>query len=155
MERLSYIDEHRIWLRASAAEGWSALLRKMCRDPGDPTTVPLGFRLEEADAPRRLTLQGRHPFAAYRLVFELDPDGDGVRLRALTFAGFPGLHGKVYRALVIGSGAHRIVVRRMLGRIADAARYSDSSNSTTAATDSTASLSAVSRVAAEGAASTE
>jgi hypothetical protein len=47
-----------------------------------------------------------------------DPPTDGVRLRALTFAAFPGLHGKVYRALVIGSGGHRVVVRRMLKRIA-------------------------------------
>ncbi|WP_245847319.1 hypothetical protein [Mycobacterium szulgai] len=154
MERLPYIDGHAIWLHASASDVWSALLSKMCRDPDDPTTVPLGFRLEQADAPHRLTLKGRHPFAVYRLVFEVDRDGDGARLRALTFAAFPGLHGKVYRALVIGSGGHRIVVRRMLRRIAGATRQSDSSNSTTAATDSTASRSAASRSAAEGAAST-
>ncbi|GAB7143840.1 hypothetical protein [Mycobacterium riyadhense] len=122
MERLPYIDEHAIWLRTSTEEAWSALLSKMCRDPNDPTTVPLGFRLEEADAPRRLALNGRHLFAVYRLVFELDPDGPGVRLRALTWAAFPGLHGRLYRALVIGSGGHRIVVRRMLKRIAAAAR---------------------------------
>jgi hypothetical protein len=41
-------------------------------------------------------------------------------LRALTFAAFPGVHGKAYRALVIGSGGHRIVVRRMLKRVAAA-----------------------------------
>ncbi|WP_204080365.1 hypothetical protein [Mycobacterium riyadhense] len=122
MKRLPYIDEHAIWLRTSAEEAWSALLSKMCRDPNDPTTVPLGFRLEEATAPQRLALKGRHMFAVYRLVFELDPDGPGVRLRALTWAAFPGLRGKVYRALVIGSGGHRIVVRRMLKRIAAAAR---------------------------------
>lgn len=154
MERLPYIDEHAIWLRASAEEAWSALLGKMCRDPDDPSTAPLGFRLEEADAPHRLALKGRHPFAVYRLVFEVDPDGDGVRVRALTFAAFPGVHGKIYRALVISSGAHRKVVRRMLRRIADTTRYSDSSNSTTAATESTASPSALSRAAADGAEST-
>ena len=65
-----------------------------------------------------MALKGRHPFAAYRLVFELDPEPGGVSLRALTFAAFPGLHGKLYRALVIGSGGHRFVVRRMLKRIA-------------------------------------
>ncbi|MGB9307181.1 MAG: hypothetical protein WCB92_26895 [Mycobacterium sp.] len=118
MERLPYIDEHAISVDASAAESWSALLRVMCRDPGDPTTVPLGFTLDEATPPRRLALKGRHLFAVYRLVFELDPGGEGVRLRALTWAAFPGLRGKVYRALVIGTGAHRIVVRRMLNRIA-------------------------------------
>ena len=36
--------------------------------------------------------------------------------------GLPGVAGKVYRALVIGSGGHRIVVRRMLKRIAAEAR---------------------------------
>jgi hypothetical protein len=122
MKRLPYIDEHAISVHASAAETWSALLRKMCRNPDDPATVPVGFKLEEATPQRRLALKGRHLFAVYRLVFELDPDGDDVRLRALSFAAFPGLHGKVYRALVIGTGGHRIVVRRMLKRIAAAAR---------------------------------
>jgi len=121
MKRLPYIDEHAISVHASAAETWSALLRKMCRDPEDPTTVLPGFRLEEATPPQRLALKGRHLFAVYRLVFELEPerhDPEGVRLRALTFAAFPGLHGRAYRALVIGTGAHRIVVRRMLNHIA-------------------------------------
>jgi hypothetical protein len=118
MERLPYIDEHAISVDASAAETWSALLRVMCRDPGDPTTVPVGFGLDEATPPRRLALKGRHPFAVYRLVFELDPGSEGVRVRALTWAAFPRLRGKVYRALVIGTGAHRIVVRRMLNRVA-------------------------------------
>ena len=30
-----------------------------------------------------------------------------TRLRALTWANFPGIHGKIYRALVIGTGGHR------------------------------------------------
>ncbi|TDL00393.1 hypothetical protein EI067_05380 [Mycobacterium paragordonae] len=118
MERLPYIDEHAIAIHATPEQVWAALLAKTCRDPADPSTVPLGFTLEEATPPRRLALKGRHPFAAYRLVYELDPDGDGVRLRALTFAAFPGLHGKLYRALVIGSGGHRIVVRHLLRSVA-------------------------------------
>ncbi|OBK25809.1 hypothetical protein A5634_25960 [Mycobacterium asiaticum] len=118
MERLPYIDEHAIAIHASPDDTWSALLRKTCRDPADPTTVPVGFKLEEATAPRRLALKGRHLFAIYRLVFELDPEPHGVRLRALTFAAFPGLRGRMYRALVIGSGGHRVVVRRMLRRVA-------------------------------------
>ena len=122
MKRLPYIDEHAIAIPASPAETWSALLHTMCRNPDDPTTVPFGFKLEEASPPHRLALRGRHLFAVYRLVFELDPEHDGVRLRALTFAAFPGVHGKAYRALVIGSGGHRIVVRRMLKRVAAVAR---------------------------------
>jgi hypothetical protein len=119
MERLPYIDQHAITVRANRDDTWSALLRVMCRDPRDPSTVPTGFVLDEARAPQRFALKGRHPFAVYRWVFELeDGPAGGTRLRALTWAAFPGLHGKVYRGLVIGTGAHRLVVRRMLKRIA-------------------------------------
>jgi hypothetical protein len=119
MERLPYIDEHAITVDANRDETWSALLRVMCRDPHDPSTVPIGFVLEEGRAPVRYALKGRHPFAAYRWVFELDNEPEGhTRLRALTWADFPGVHGKVYRALVIGTGAHRVAVRWMLKRIA-------------------------------------
>lgn len=125
MERLPYIDEHAITIDATAAETWSALLAVMCRDPADPTTVPFGFALDEASPPRRFVLKGRHPFAVYRWVFELDDLGPRrTRVRSQTWAAFPGLHGKVYRALVIGSGGHRVVVRLMLRRIAAAVRPS-------------------------------
>src|SRR5262249_22819422 len=118
MERLPYIDQHAISVGANCNETWSALLRVMCRDPHDPSTLPIGLVLDEARPPERLALKGRHPFAVYRLVFELDPESDGTRVRAVTWADFPGVHGKAYRALVIGSGGHRVVVRRMLKRIA-------------------------------------
>ena len=68
--------------------------------------------------PERFALKGRHPFAVYRWVFELDAEGAHTRLRALTWADFPGLHGKIYRALVIGSGGHRVAVRWTLKRVA-------------------------------------
>ena len=126
MERLPYIDEHDITVDANHEETWSALLRVMCRDPHDPSTVPIGFVLDEARSPVRLALKGRHPFAVYRWVFELDIEpGDKAphrtRLRALTWADFPGIHGKIYRALVIGTGAHGVAVRWTLKRIAAAA----------------------------------
>ncbi len=125
MERLPYIDEHATTVEANREETWSALLRVMCRDPHDPSTVPIGFVVDEARAPERFALKGRHPFAVYRLVFELDEESaHRTRLRALTWAAFPGVHGKVYRALVIGTGAHRIAVRGMLKRIAARARPS-------------------------------
>lgn len=120
MERLPYIDEHAITIAANRADTWSALLRVMCRDPHDVTTVPVGFILDEAVAPARFALKGRHWFAVYRWVFELDELGEDAhtRLRAGTWAGFPGIHGRAYRALVIGTGAHRVVVRRTLKRVA-------------------------------------
>jgi hypothetical protein len=123
MEQLSYIDEHAISVDASVAETWSALLRVLCRDPSDPATVQVG-RLDEVIPQQRLAVKGRHLcFAVYRLVFELDPkgDSDGVRLRVLTWAAFPGVRGRLFRALAIGAGAHRFVVRRMLKHIAAAA----------------------------------
>jgi hypothetical protein len=123
MERLPYIDEHAISIDADRAATWSALLRVMCRDPKDPATVPIGFALDEAKPYERFVLKGRHPFSVYRWVFELADDGpDHTRLSAGTWAAFPGVRGKVYRALVIGSGGHRVVVRLMLKRIAAAAR---------------------------------
>lgn len=122
MERLPYIDEHAITIEANRADTWSALLRVMCRDPHDATTVPVGFVLDEARAPVRFALKGRHWFAIYRWVFELDElDGAHTRLRAATWAAFPGIHGKAYRALVIGTGAHRVVVRSTLKRVASSA----------------------------------
>lgn len=122
MERLPYIDEHAITVAANPADTWSALLEVICRDPRDLATVPLGFVLDEARTGERLALKGRHPFAVYRWVFELEPEvGGRTRLRARTWADFPGLHGKIYRALVIGTGAHRVVTRATLKRVAAAA----------------------------------
>jgi hypothetical protein len=122
MERLPYIDEHAITIDANRDDTWSALLRVMCRDPHDPSTVPFGFTLDEARPPARFALRGRHWFAVYRWVFELDAleAPTRTRLRAATWADFPGMHGKAYRALVIGTGGHRVVVRRTLKRVAAA-----------------------------------
>jgi hypothetical protein len=123
MERLPYIDEHAISVDASRGATWSALLSVLCRNPSDPATVPPGFAMDEATPPARFVLKGRHPFSVYRWGFELDDEGPlHTRLRSQTWAAFPGLHGKVYRALVIGTGLHRIVVRLMLRRIAAEAR---------------------------------
>lgn len=120
MERLPYIDEHAITIDANRDDTWAALLRVMCRDPHDPSTVPFGFVLDEAKPPARFGLRGRHWFAVYRWVFELDAldEPARTRLRAATWAAFPGIHGRAYRALVIGTGGHRIVVRRTLKRVA-------------------------------------
>ncbi len=122
MEQLSYIDQHAISVGAGRGDTWAALLRVMCRDPLDPTTVPIGFVLDEARPPARLALKGRHPFAVYLWVFDLDAESPRrTRVRASTWADFPGLHGTLYRALVIGTGGHRMAVRWTLRRIASAA----------------------------------
>ncbi|MDV3125665.1 hypothetical protein M1247_12130 [Mycobacterium sp. 21AC1] len=118
MERLPYIDEHAITVDADAATTWAAVLRVLCDDPADPR-APLGFAIGEAKPRERLVLKGRHPFSVYNWVFELDAlTPHRTRIRSQTWAAFPGLHGKIYRALVIGSGGHRVAVQWMLKRIA-------------------------------------
>jgi hypothetical protein len=125
MERLPYIDEHATTVAASPTDTWRAVLKMWSRDPDAdaPDVRTPFFALDDAVPTRRLGLKGRHWFSVYKLVFELDDDGAGrTRVSAHTWAAFPGLRGKVYRALVIGSGGHRIAVRLMLWRIAADAR---------------------------------
>jgi hypothetical protein len=120
MEQLPYIDEHVTRVPADRAATWSALLRMMCRDPDDPSTVRSSFFwLDEATPRQRLALDGEHPCSVYKLVFELADDGpQRTRLAAFTWAHFPGVFGKAYRALVISTGLHRVAVRRMLRGVA-------------------------------------
>jgi hypothetical protein len=118
MERLPYIDEHAITVPTDRTTTWRALLQTMCSNPETPETVPFGFVLDAAEQPVRLALKGRHWFSVYKLVFLLSEAEGGTRVVAQTWAAFPGVKGRLYRALVIGSGGHRVVVQRMLRRIA-------------------------------------
>lgn len=79
-------------------------------------TLP-GFRVAESEQGRRMVLRGRHRFADYALVFLLD----GETLCARTFAAFPGMTGRIYRAAVIGSGAHSLVTKKLLRAVTRAA----------------------------------
>lgn len=99
-------------LQPARAQGdWSAAPRA-----GD--CLP-GFVVERSRPQRELALRGRHRFARYALVFELDETaGGGCTLRARSYAAFPGLKGRAYRALVIGTGGHRVMVRRLLRDVA-------------------------------------
>lgn len=140
MEPLPRVDEHAVEVPAGRERTWEALLRVVgsdlsgsprfarllgahpagrsgdwSRDPGG-ATLP-GFEVVEARRPERLELRGRHRFSVYRLTFSIG----GGEVRARTDAAFPGLRGRLYRALVIGSGAHRFLVRRLLRRVAAAA----------------------------------
>jgi hypothetical protein len=120
MERLPYIDEHVMTVESDRAATWSALVGMWCRGPDDPSTIRSPFFwLHEATPLTCLALDGEHPFSVYKLVFELADEGpQRTRLTARTWAHFPGMSGRTYRALVIGTGAHRVAVRRMLRRIA-------------------------------------
>lgn len=94
----------------AASESWA----------GRPGESVVGFAVTRADPPRRLELHGHHRFASYTLVFELTEQ----RLHARTFADFPGLTGRLYRALVIGSGGHHWAVQSMLRAVARRAERS-------------------------------
>ena len=139
---LPLLDEHVIGSSADPRRVWSALpggiaaafdrgrARALagllgCRErradepfaPIEGATIP-GFRVARSDPPREIALEGRHRFSRYRLTFEIEPRGSGSRIRAVTHADFPGVRGSLYRALVVGSGGHRIVTRRILNSIA-------------------------------------
>jgi hypothetical protein len=65
-----------------------------------------------------LVMEGRHRFSSYALIFRLEQVSAGrSRLRAESRAALPGLAGGVYRLLVIGTGGHVVVVRRLLSVI--------------------------------------
>lgn len=145
MERLPYIDEHSITVGAPRERVWAALAPALraglgrsvpgaiarawglvparshgdWRSPPEPGDALPGFTVAQSHAPERLALCGRHRFSRYALVFELDVAGVGAcTLRAGTSAEFPGLAGHAYRALVIGSGGHRLLLRRLLRDVA-------------------------------------
>jgi hypothetical protein len=131
---LPLVDEHATRVAAPAAAVWRALgtrlpgfagneafARVLAAEPrrvsGNALEVGAtlaGFAVAQAVPGRLLRLAGRHRFSRYALVLELaERDGETV-LTARTNAVFPGLAGGLYRRLVIGSGAHRVLVRRLL-----------------------------------------
>jgi hypothetical protein len=137
-EELPFIDEHALEVGAPAAATWTALLRTVgdsfgpgwqrpfarllgCAesavegDPGAAGSTVVGFRVAAARAPALLELRGRHRFSRYSLTFRIEdlPSGRS-RAAAVTRAEFPGLHGRLYRAAVIGTRAHVIAVNRIL-----------------------------------------
>jgi hypothetical protein len=139
-DQLPHVDEHSVEIEAGADATWESVLRVAegstasaakariarllgCADTEASGPRPLGagsafpgFRVEAAERPRELALVGGHRFSDYALIFRIDDLGGGrTRLRAETRAEFPGLSGRVYRALVIGTRGHVVATRRLLG----------------------------------------
>lgn len=125
---LPFVDEHTTEIAASLEDVWAALRRYVdtslrVADGGPLATIlgtqpPAGFEVAGSQPTECLTLVGRHRFSRYMLAFDLTDAGDGItRLSAKTYAAFPGTHGLVYRALVIGTGAHAVATRRILRSI--------------------------------------
>ena len=137
LESLEHIDEHGILIMASRERAWEALLETVPRAfsgvggriakllgcseterSGEPSrigsTIP-GFMVARVIEPAALALEGQHRFACYGLIFSLEPKEDEeTLLRAETRAEFPGVKGRIYRALVVGTKGHVIVVDRLL-----------------------------------------
>jgi hypothetical protein len=138
--RLPFIDSHSLEVAAPVEATWKATVavaassfrgsgralfaRAIGADPSEPAGEPggvgstiVGFTVTEATAPQSLVLEGRHHFSRYRLAFEIRPHVRGSALTAITHAEFPGLKGRAYRALIIGTGLHVVVTNRMLRAI--------------------------------------
>jgi hypothetical protein len=122
---LPFVDEHTIRIDASRELVWTALQRYVAASlrlaAGHPLTKilgtqpPAGFEVSESTPAERLILVGCHRFSRYMLAFELIDANDGtIQLRANTYAKFPGVRGRVYRVLVIGTRAHVIATNHIL-----------------------------------------
>jgi hypothetical protein len=138
---LPFIDEHSVDVGASPDRTWEALCEVVpasfrgpatqlfARLVGTSETRPRGLPCEEVsaivgftvgrvDPPTVLALEGEHRFSRYALVFRIGPLApERSRLLAQTRAEFPRARGRVYRAAVIGTRAHVVVVRRLLHAI--------------------------------------
>src|SRR6266516_3559277 len=126
--RLRFVDEHRRPVAASVEATWQAVDDLMTAPPAGPgaryarlvgARDGRPFEVAESVPPHRLVLVGEHRFARYSLVLTVDELGSGLTaLRVQTWAAFPGALGRLYRAAVIDSRGHVLIVRWLLVRIA-------------------------------------
>lgn len=138
-EELPFIDEHSVDISANPDAVWQATIQMVRRSLAGPRAELMahllgcnpstamewscpapgctlaGFRVEAAQPPTLIALTGRHRFSQYALTFRVDELNTGLsRVRAETRASFPARRGQLYRAAVIGSRGHRVLVQRML-----------------------------------------
>jgi hypothetical protein len=124
---LPFVDEYSRVVRATQARTWEALqvyVDRLAASSHGVLSVVLGtvprsgFEVVETDPLHELVLGGRHRFSTYRLVFRNEPEGEGSRLHAGTYAVFLGVHGRAYRTMLMVSTGHRRAVERMLLNVA-------------------------------------
>jgi hypothetical protein len=142
ISELPHIDEHETAIAANVGDVWPVLIEAVDRafsragmaryarivgsadrtasgprPLAEGSTIP-GFRVVAADPEAELVLEGRNCFSSYDLTFRLEQVTAGrSRLRAESRGAFPGLAGRVYQLLVIGTGGHAAVVRRFLSAV--------------------------------------
>ncbi len=150
LEALPPIDEHYIDVDAPAEVAWAALFPAIEAAFGTPLahrytervgaletethgdlhhpggTLP-GFTVTRAIAPVMLALTGEHRFARYGVVFRIDLlPGQRSCVRIETRAEFIAGRGRLYKAAVVGTRGHVLMVRRMLRSIKRRAELSTS-----------------------------
>ena len=138
MADLPLIDDHEVAIDAPVDEAWRSLLDLLdhlgsgasavyaravgCSDTtasgprplAEGSTIP-GFHVVRCAPHQGLHLEGRHRFSRYALTFRLAMERpDRTRVSAETRAEFPGVLGQAYRTAVIGTGAHSVLMRRLL-----------------------------------------
>lgn len=148
LEHLPPIDEHSIEVDAPAEASWAALFptlekafngrfsRRYAKRVGADVTCAEGdlhhpggrlpgFCVTRSIAPVMLALAGEHRFAKYAVVFRIDLlPGQRSCVRLETRAQFLGRRGRLYKAGVIGTRGHVLVVNRMLRAIKNRAERS-------------------------------
>jgi hypothetical protein len=125
---LPFVDDYSRSVAAPVERTWAALqeyVDNLVSTAPHPLlwrvlgTVPqTGFEIVDNAAPHQVVLGGRHRFSTYRLVFRNEPEGEGSRLHAVTYAEFPGLRGRAYRTMLMVSTGHRRAAERMLRTVA-------------------------------------
>ena len=113
-DELPFVDAHEIDLPCTSTEAWQGLTKKI-RSSG--MLGVRGFPDREEVAPKRIRLAGKHVFSTYQLAFDLDERNGTTHVVATTHAKFRRGLGRVYRALVIGSGMHARVMKRFLRQL--------------------------------------
>jgi hypothetical protein len=128
LDDLPRIDEHSVDVAAPPEAVWDVVHQRfgsLVRGSlGDAFARLLGceprsgFAVVAAQRPTLLIVAGRHRFSRYGIVFRISPRRDGSRLSAESRAEFPGLHGALYRAAVVGTRTHVVAVRGLLTALA-------------------------------------
>lgn len=146
---LPYIDEHAIVIAAPRRVVWAALEHEFVTAGrgtahrwlaaalrADPES---GFAMVERVEGRRLGLAGAHRFARYRLTFDLVEAADGMtKVTATSHAVFPGVAGRLYRALVVATPVHVVATTLLLHTVRRRAVASPGGHATRGGSDALA-----------------